>query len=324
MKGPSITEAPSTVGATYVDPSITRLLEPGEKIDKLFTRNSTQEYVLQRLTEHTYWYQGQYYGTIFYVGESGVLLFDALDGQGESIKKAIASVTSLPLTAIVYSHAHADHIGDANTFTEGGAIQRIIASKATAEKMDFLKSSLPAPTETVAWPQGSFKFEGLTVELHGFERASHCDDHGVWLLVEEKVAHLPDLVNPDQLPFWAFAGSENFVYYEANVEQLGSLDWTYLSGGHGNVGDKADIEFYRSFLSDLKQAVGQAMGEVEWGTGVDADKVNAHTAFLPAWFDAIARNATDALRPKYGNYYGFEMATPRNAEMVADAMLSYR
>jgi hypothetical protein len=28
--------------------------------------------------------------------------------------------------------------------------------------------------------------------------------------------------------------------------------------------------------------------------------------------------------PKYGAYYGFEFATPRNAEMVAMAMFSYR
>lgn len=321
-------EAPSTVRATYVAPSATRLLQPGEKVDRLFTRNATQEYVLQRLTERTYWYQSQYYGTVFYVGDKGVLLFDPLDGRGALIRKAIAEVTKLPVTAIVYSHDHADHIGGAKEMvdflTRAGSPPRIVASRATADKMAFLKSAHPAPTETVAWPRGSFRFEGLTVELHGFERAAHADDHGVWLLLEEKVAHLPDLVNPDQPPFWNFAGSENFAYYESNLEQLAKLDWTFLHGGHGNVGARADIEFYRAFLADLKQAVGKALGEVAWGTGVDASKVNAHTPFLPAWLTAVAKSATDALRPKYGSYYGFEAATPPNAEMVAMAMFSYR
>ena len=107
-------------------------------------------------------------------------------------------------------------------------------------------------------------------------------------------------------------------------EQLARLDWTYLSGGHGNVGAKADIEFYRDFLADLKRAVGRALGEVPWGTGVDAAKVNAHTPFLPAWLGAVAKKATEELRPKYGAYYGFEAGTPRNAEMVAQAMFSYK
>lgn len=319
-----VVEAPSTVGASYVEPSATRQLQPGEKIDRLYTRNASQDYVLQRLTERTYWVQRQYYGTIFYVGKKGVLLFDPLEGRGEHIKKAIASVTNLPVTAVVYSHNHADHIGDAKVFTEGSIKPRIIASKATVAKLAFLKSSHPAPTETVAWPHGSFKFEDLTVELHGFKRAAHTDDHGVWLLDREKVAHLPDLVNPDQPPFWAFAGAENFVYYEANLDQLAKLGWTYLSGGHGNVGAKADVEFYRAFLADLKQAVGKALSAVPWGTGVDAAKVNAHTAFLPAWLSAVAKHATDTLRPKYGSYYGFEGASPRNAEMVAMTMFSYR
>jgi glyoxylase-like metal-dependent hydrolase (beta-lactamase superfamily II) len=317
-------DAPSTVKAVYVEPSATRALQSGEKIASLYSRNNTQDYVLQRLSQRTYWVQSRHYATVFYVGDKGVLLFDALEGQTENVRKAIAEVTKLPVSALVYSHGHADHIGDAKEYVEAaakaGTKLRIIASKATADRLAFLKSGLPKPTETVAWPKGTFKFEGLSVALHGFERAAHADDHGIWLLSGEKIAHLPDLVNPDQPPFWAFAGSENFVYYEANLEQLAKLDWTYLSGGHGNVGSMADIGFYRAFLADLKQAVGKAAGEVAWGTGVDASKANAHTPFLPAWLNAVSKQATDQLRPKYGKYYGFEAATPRNAEMVAQAM----
>jgi glyoxylase-like metal-dependent hydrolase (beta-lactamase superfamily II) len=325
---PTVTEAPSTVAAAYVEPSIARALQPGEKLDRLYQRNVTQPYVLQRLAERTYWIQRRHYATIFYVGDKGVLLFDPLDTAGETIRQAIGSVTRLPVTALVYSHAHADHIGDAPGFAEAaaraGVRLRVIASQATAEKLAFLGSKLPKPSEIVSWPHGSFRFEGMGVQFHGFERGAHTDDHGVWLLVGERVAHVPDLVNPDQPPFWAFAGSENFVYYEDNLEALARLDWTHLSGGHGNVGAKADLQFYRTFLADLKQAVGQAMRETPWGTGVDAARVNAHTPFLPAWFGAVARKATEALRHKYGSYYGYEAATPRNAEMVAEALFSYR
>ncbi len=321
-------EAPSTVNATYVAASATRELAPGEKLANLYTLNRTSPYLLQRLTKRVYWFQSQYYGTVFHVGEQGVLLFDPLEGRGEFLRQAIAQVTRLPVTAIVYSHNHADHMGDARGFveaaTQGGIRLRIIASKATADKQVFLQSSHPRATETVEWPRGSFQFEDLTVQLHGFDRASHADDHGVWLLVQEKVAHLPDLVNPDQPPFWTFAGSENFVYYESNVRQLGSLDWVFLNGGHGNVGSKADIEFILSFLADLKKAVGKAMQESPWGEGIDPARVNAHTVFLSSWVATVARKATDALRPKYGEFYGFEVATPANAQMVAMAMFSYR
>ena len=49
---------------------------------------------------------------MFYVGEK-VLLFDPVENAGEKILKAISEVTKLPVTTIVYSHAHADHISSA-------------------------------------------------------------------------------------------------------------------------------------------------------------------------------------------------------------------
>ncbi len=45
---------------------------------------------------------------------------------------------------------------------------------------------------------------------------------------------------------------------------------------------------------------------------------------LPTWYAEIARRATDQLRPTYGRFYGFEAATPANAEMVAEYLYNYR
>lgn len=317
-------EAPSTVDATYVKPSATRILNPEEKIGSLFTLNNTQSYILQRLSERTYWVQTGFYSTVFYVGKDGVLLFDPLMSGGEVLKQAIASVTDLPVSAVVYSHNHADHISDIGLFIEANPDLEIIASEATVNEQKHLDSKLPKATKIIDWPNGSFKFDGVTVEVHGFDHAAHSSDHAIWTLNEEKIAHIPDMINPDQPPFWSFAGSETFMNYEANIEQLAQLDWTFFNGGHGNIGGRKDIEFYREFVADLKLAVGKAMGSVKWGTGVDAAKVTAHTEFLPAWFDAISEQAVAELRPKYGKFYGFESATKRNAEMVAFSMFEYQ
>jgi len=321
-------EPPSTVNAHYVEPSAETPIAPGDKISHLFARNSSAPYVLQKLTKRSYWVQSHNYQALFYVGDKGVLLLDAPEGTGDAVLKAIAEVTKLPVTALVYSHNHADHIADAHVLIDAAAKTktklRIIASKATAEKMAFLKSNHPKPTETVAWPRGTFKFEGLTVELHGFVHAAHADDHAAWLLRGEKIVHLPDLVNPDQPPFWGWAVAESFVYYPTDLEELGKLDWDYLSSGHGNIGAKADIEFYRTFIADTKAAVGKALSEVKFGDGVDLSKVNSHAVFLVTFMANVSRKATETMRGKYGKLYGFEDSMPRNAELVALSMFSYR
>ncbi|GGF72032.1 hypothetical protein GCM10011319_35820 [Mameliella alba] len=104
-----------------------------------------------------------------------------------------------------------------------------------------------------------------------------------------------------------------------------ALDWDFLSGGHGNVGSRADVDFYRQFLDDLEAAVGEALGNVPWGDGItDPAQLNAHTAYLSNWIAEVGKYATEKLRPVYGDYSGFDHATPKNAELVGMYLYSYR
>lgn len=317
----------STIGATYVEPSAEDILPIGSKIGDLYRRNMTQPYVLQRLSERAWWVQSFNYGTVFYVGDAGVLLFDTLEGVYDSIVQAISSVTDKPITAVVYPHYHADHIGDIGKYVEAAERDsiplRIIASAKTKQVMDLSNSGFPRPTEVVDWPRGSFDFEGLTVELHGFEFAAHTDDHSAWLLTQERILHSPDLINPDQPPFWKFAGNERFHFHEDNLKQVRDLEWDYLSGSHGNIGTREDIDFELSYIAELKGAVGEAIGANPFSDFVDAS-ANNHTGFLSSWSRTIAQAAVDALRPKYGDTYGYEEAALPNAEMVVWAVYEYR
>ena len=73
----------------------------------------------------------------------------------------------------------------------------------------------------------------------------------------------------------------------------------------------------------MKAAIGDAMAAHPFSGFVDPG-TNAHTSFLSRFFDTISREATEALRPKYGQYYGFDYATRPNAEMVAWTLFEYR
>jgi glyoxylase-like metal-dependent hydrolase (beta-lactamase superfamily II) len=132
----------------------------------------TQPYVLQRLSQRAWWVQSFNYGTVFYLGERGVLIFDTLEGVYDNIVKAVASVTDKPITAAIYPHYHADHIGDIGKYVDAakrrGIELDIIASRKTRASMDLAKSSFPRPTRELAWPRDSFDFEGQTVELLRF------------------------------------------------------------------------------------------------------------------------------------------------------------
>ena len=53
---------------------------------------------------------------MFLTTGEGVIVVDAPPTIGDKILKAIAEVTDEPITHVIYSHSHADHIGAAGLF----------------------------------------------------------------------------------------------------------------------------------------------------------------------------------------------------------------
>ncbi|EZJ37773.1 metallo-beta-lactamase superfamily protein [Escherichia coli 2-005-03_S4_C2] len=286
----------------------------------------SQSYILQKIGERTYYVQRYFYSTTFYVGDKGVLLFDAPEGRGKYLLQAIRDVTPLPVTALVYSHYHVDHIGDSPFWNDEakkeGVNLRIIASKATAEKMQFMNSRLPVATQVLSKKDDQFKFEKQTIELHRFVKAGHTDDHSVWLLKQEKVAHSPDLLNPDQLPMMGFAVSDTLVYHDSNLRQVEMLDWKYFIGGHGNIGSHDDFKFQRQFLNDLRDTTIKVRKEESFGKFMNKT-ANNHADFARAQREAIIKKVTEVLRPKYGHMYGYDASMPANIEMAIRLVGSY-
>ena len=90
-------EPVSTTGATYVEPSATDPIKPGQRVAHLFPRAVMEEYVLQRVTGRVWWVSRHFYGSLFYVGKRGVLLLDPFLGGADATLAAIAlSVASAP------------------------------------------------------------------------------------------------------------------------------------------------------------------------------------------------------------------------------------
>ena len=66
--------------------------------------------------------------SMFLVYERGVVIMDAPQAYAAHIRQAVAEVTDKPITHLIYSHFHADHIGGAKTL---GDVPVIIAHEET-------------------------------------------------------------------------------------------------------------------------------------------------------------------------------------------------
>ena len=319
--------APTGTAHRYVEPSAERVLAAGEKVGQLFRRQIEQPFVLQRLTDDVWWVSVRNFSTVFHVGDRTVMLFDPLENAFDDLTAAIASVTAAPIGTVLYSHFHVDHIGDAGRYTDAaeraGADLRIVASGRTAAKLDAARSVMPRPHEVVPWPGGVVTHEGLDVRLHGFEWAAHTEDHAAWLLLGRGVLHVPDLINPDEPPFWRFGGNERFLFTEDNLRETRRLDWQVMCGGHGNVGTHADLDFELTFISALHDAC-RAEVDAHPRASFARPSAGSHTAWLAAFLAAVADGVVERLRPTFGDLYGFAAATRANAEMMTFDQLQYR
>src|SRR6476660_9811442 len=75
--------------------------------------DSAKGYRLEELGKGLYMITDNVYQSMFMVYETGVVVVDAPPTYAAHIKQAIAEVTDKPITHLVYSHSHRDHIGGA-------------------------------------------------------------------------------------------------------------------------------------------------------------------------------------------------------------------
>src|SRR5688572_15934801 len=79
-------------------------------------------YLVEEIRDGLFWVTDGAYNTMFLVTDKGVVAVDAPPTIGKNYLKAISEVTDKPITHVIYSHAHIDHIGAAGIFPKNAVI----------------------------------------------------------------------------------------------------------------------------------------------------------------------------------------------------------
>src|SRR2546425_10801420 len=109
-----------------------RMLEPQNKQHK--RPRATLE--MQKVKDNLYMITGGGGNTAAFITEKGVVIVDTKNpGMGPAILEKVKSVTPKPVTMIINTHTHGDHVGSNSAFT--GAVEIVAHEncKASMEKM---------------------------------------------------------------------------------------------------------------------------------------------------------------------------------------------
>lgn len=215
----------------------------------------------------------------FVVTRTGVVAIDALGSPqlARELLAEIARITPLPVTHVIVTHYHADHIYGLQEFKNAGA--KIIAhqaarvylnsetaaSRLAASRLD-LAPWVDDETHLVAadqWLDGPLELVigGIRFVLQPVGPAHTPEDLMVYL-PHEKVVFSGDIVARGRIPFVGQADSGQWL---KSLNVVLALNPTVIVPGHGpaSTSPRKDLELTRDYLVHLRETMGRAARELE-------------------------------------------------------------
>jgi glyoxylase-like metal-dependent hydrolase (beta-lactamase superfamily II) len=215
----------------------------------------------------------------FVVTPGGVVVIDAL-GSPQLARELMAEIrrlTGKPVTHVILTHYHADHIYGLQEFKRGGA--RIIAHRAATQYLhsDTAQARLAASRSDLApwidaqtrlvpaddWLDGSqdLVVGGVRLVLAHVGPA-HTPEDLVVYLPAEKVLFAGDIVFRGRIPFVGQANSGQWI---KALNTVLAYDAAVVVPGHGPLSTAArqDMELTRDYLSHLRETMGRAARNLE-------------------------------------------------------------
>lgn len=173
------------------------------------------------------------YQAMFLVACESVVVVDAPPSIGENMVRAIRSVTEKPISHVVYSHSHADHIG--GVFTYGSPSDReYIAHRLTAELLSYAPDYDHRPAPTITFDD-SYTLNVCNQTLQLDYRGPAHEPGNIFIYApKQKVIMLVDIVYPGWTPFFSLGEVQNIPSYIRAHDQLLTYGFEHYIGGHLN------------------------------------------------------------------------------------------
>lgn len=229
---------------------------------------------IQKVKDNLYVITGSGGNTAAFITEKGVVVVDTkYANNGPDILEKIKSVTPKPVTMVINTHTHGDHVGGNGAFT--GAVVFIAHEncKASMEKMPQFQSEeskkfLPGKTykDKLSLLSGADK-----IDLYHFGRGHTSGDTFV-VFPALKVMHTGDMFPRKATPFMDTNSGGSGVEYPKTLAKAaaGIKGVETVIPGHSTVMTWNDFKEYGEFIRDLVAAAEQAKRD-----GKDADQATA-------------------------------------------------
>jgi cyclase len=218
---------------------------------------------IQKVKDNLYVITGGGGNTAAFITEKGVVIVDTkVPGMGPGILEKVKSVTDKPVTVVINTHTHGDHVGSNSAFS--GAVEFVAQEncKAGMEKMPAFQSDdgkkfLPGKTykDKLSLLKGNDK-----IDLYYFGRG-HTGGDSFVVFPSLKVMHAGDMFAFSKgLPIIDISNGGSGLEYPKSLMKAASgiKGVDSIIPGHSPVTNWAEFKEYGEFIRDFVAAVEQA------------------------------------------------------------------
>ena len=237
--------------------------------------------------------------------DDGLIVVDApptigSDFLGNNLLNGIAEISDKPITHVIYSHHHRDHIGAANLYPDGVTI---IAQQECADYLATANDPQRPPATITFQDSYTLSVGGQTLQLD-YHGNLHCPGNIFIYAPGEKVLMNIDIIFPGWVPFSSLAMASDLRGFLRGHEVVLGYDFdTFVPGHLTRLGTRADVETQKAFFDDLADSAMNHLDDVSPARpAMDAEINFMDTAekvggFENAWllFDSYLNAVTDAV-----------------------------
>ena len=253
-------------------------------------------YLVEEIKDGLYWVTDGAYNTIFLTTGEGVIVVDAPPSIGENYLNAIAEVTEEPITHVIYSHTHIDHIGAASIFPDDAII---ISHKDVALELEQ-RNDLNRPIPEVTFDDEYLLEVGnQSLELK-YDGPMHVPGNIFIYAPQQKVLMVVDVIFPGWTPFKDLAMAQDVPAFLAAHDKILEYDFDTYVGGHlTRLGTTEDVKIQQEYFQDIEENAAIANQEVSFmEIGQEVGFENPWLVFQ-IYADTISQQCTDATVPDW-------------------------
>jgi glyoxylase-like metal-dependent hydrolase (beta-lactamase superfamily II) len=273
-------------------------------------------YHVEEIRDGLYWVTEGMYQCAFMVTGQGVIAVDAPPSIGGRVTKAIRSVTDEPVTHVVYSHSHGDHIGTTDQFPDD-AIR--IGHAETKKWLDRLGDPRRKPPDITFEDSYTLEVGGQTLQLH-YRGGNHALGNIFIHAPRQRALMIVDVFYPGWVPFACLGLCRDIPGFVDHHDYALEYDFDTLISGHlTRLGRRQDIEIQREYVTDLRREALRALAEVDqvpsW------QYVHNVYGMFTNYFNKIASQVAEELRPKWqGRLAGVDFFIHNHAFIMLEAL----